>query len=194
MSDEWGMKTSRRNALSLIALGAISGCVDAIGDREAQLREEWEESDEVPDREEVNRQDDFNIATTLDQVSSFRPATAPLLGGIGPRTNRHYEITAEMDEDVNVFVLDEYDPDDGVALVEYLDQDFSYIPDYSEQTTTSYSAYVYVPDDEIYTLAIDYPDVSPERRHLEDPIPIDVSVEGYYYLPFDVYKERRTDG
>ncbi|QLD88778.1 hypothetical protein HWV07_06910 [Natronomonas salina] len=70
------------------------------------------------------------------------PAFVPL---IGERTNRHYEISIEAPEAIDVFVLGEYDPDDGEALTEYLDGEFSYVPEYSARGTRSHSAFVFVP-------------------------------------------------
>lgn len=186
-------RTSRRAVLSTVALATAGGCLSSPATQEAQLREQWQASDEVPDQDIVNREDSLESTVSFDEISPMMPSFTPLIGALGERTNRHYEIGVEAPVEIDVFVLDEYDPDDGEALVEYMDSEFSYVPEYSATGTRSHSAFVFVPDDDSYTLAADYRDVPVGRRHLENSIQLDISISGYYYLPFEVYKERRLD-
>lgn len=188
-----GQSIRRRGVLALISGSLLSGCLGALQNEEDALREAWEKDDEVPERDEVNRQSEMTHNPVEDEVPSWRPVYSPLLGPVGSRTNQHYEIDIEADDEIDVFVVEDGTEDDETIVEDYREGEFNYIPEYSAEGVQSHSVYVHVPEDKDYGLIVDIHGVSQERRHLEDPVPVDISIDSYYYLPFEVYRNRRTD-
>lgn len=204
---------SRRGILSVCALGVTSSCLEAAAtdatdatdstDRRADLRADrradWEASDEVPERDDVNRVGTAPELSTTE-LRPFRPAYAPLVGSQQARTNRRYGIELEADDEVDVLVLDETETETeadaaaGETAVEaYMNGDAATVSEYSAEAVRSYSETVPVPDDRNYGLLVDFHDASRDRRRLEGTIRIDASLEAYYFLPFDEYEAQSGD-